>query len=191
MKTVPLGGKKAAGRLAEVDDWEFDRVAAHSWSVWEQDRGGGRRLNGPYAVGRVRLSDGRSVVMAMHIFITGIHTGIDHADGNGLNNQWHNMRPTGQPLNLANRLHSRVLRGRPTSSRFKGVTWARQSPGKGRDKWVAQIRVNGHVRKLGRFDVEEDAARAYNAAAARAWGEFALLNEVSPRFPWGDVYREA
>ena len=78
--------------------------------------------------------------------------------------------------------------GKPKSSRFKGVTWETKKPGTGRSKWLAQIRVRGQIRKLGRFEVEEDAARAYNAAAMAAWGEFALLNDVSPRFPWGDEY---
>jgi hypothetical protein len=189
MKTIALGGKKARGRLAEVDDGaDYDLVSAYSWWVWEQQRGPGCRLAGPYAHARIPRPGGGYSIVSMHVLITGIHTGIDHVDGNGLNCQRYNLRKAGQPLNGANRRVPLVYAGKPKSSRYKGVTWFRTAPGKGRDKWVAQIRVDRKVRKLGRFEVEEDAARAYNAAAMAAWGEFCLLNEVQPRFPWGDEY---
>jgi hypothetical protein len=151
-------------------------VSAHAWHVWEKDYGAGRKPNGPYAHAKVPRPGGGYAIVSMHILITGIHAGIDHADGNGLNNQRSNLRPTGQPLNMANRHPSLTYKGKPTSSRFKGVTWSVPAPGNGRPKWVAQIRVGGQIRKLGRFTAEEDAALAYDAAALAAWGEFALLN---------------
>jgi hypothetical protein len=57
------------------------------------------------------------------------------------------------------------------SSRFKGVSW-----NKARGKWYACITLDGHSQSLGHFDHEEDAAKAYDAAAFAAWGEFAFLN---------------
>lgn len=35
MKTVPLYGKKAAGRVALVDDANYDLVMRYRWNVWE------------------------------------------------------------------------------------------------------------------------------------------------------------
>jgi AP2 domain len=104
-------------------------------------------------------------MILMHILITGIRTGIDHANGNGLDNQRTNLRPAGQRLNMAN------IRPQATrkSSRFKGV---RLLPS---GKWQARIRVGQPV-YLGVFGDEEAAARAYDAAARAAWGEFGRLN---------------
>lgn len=165
MRTVTLGGRKARGRVALVDDADYELVSRHRWHVVEHDRGPGRRPAGPYAAtGVYRPSDRRTVIIRMHILITGIHTGIDHANGNGLDNQRKNLRPAGQDLNTANT--------RPTpgqSSRFKGVRRHREG------KWEARIRVGRPV-YLGLFGSEEAAARAYDAAAVAAWGEFARPN---------------
>jgi hypothetical protein len=54
------------------------------------------------------------------------------------------------------------------TSHYKGVSWAT----KGRHRWRAAIAD----RYIGAFATEEDAARAYDAAAVARWGEFALLN---------------
>ena len=53
------------------------------------------------------------------------------------------------------------------------MCWDRRS-----QKWRAQIRVDGRQRTIGRFAVEADAARAYNAVAAEEFGEFAWLNVI-------------
>lgn len=164
MRTITLGGRKAQGRVALVDDADYELVSRHRWHVFEQDRGPGRRPDGPYArAGIYRPSDQRTVMILMHVLITG-RTGTDHANGNGLDNRRENLRPAGQDLNTANT--------RPTpgqSSRFKGVRRHREG------KWEARIRIGRPV-YLGLFSDEEDAARAYDAAAVAAWGEFARPN---------------
>lgn len=59
------------------------------------------------------------------------------------------------------------------SSRYKGVSWHRRG-----GRWQASIRIDRRSYGLGLFDTEEQAARAYNAAAREAFGEFAYLNTL-------------
>lgn len=163
MMTVPLHGIKAGGRVAMVDDADFELVSRYRWHVREAAHPG-LRSNGPYARAHT-YRNGRRVYIQMHNLIMGC-IGIDHANGDGLDNQRSNLRIATTAQNGANR---RKQEG--TSSVFKGVTWHKE-----RRRWIAIIRIGGKRRHLGRFANEEDAARAYDAAAFAAWGEFAHLN---------------
>ena len=108
----------------------------------------------------------------MHHQIMGKRPGeqIDHKDGNGLNNQRDNLRRCTQGQNFANR--RRLPKSR--AGKFRGVY--QDGPHASRGQWWAQIKVDGRSRRLGTFLSPEDAARAYDAAALEAWGEFASLN---------------
>lgn len=163
MKQVPLYGKKAAGRVALVDDEDYDLVMAYRWNISGESPTPGRRPHGPYARSVPGVRGGHNIFM--HVLIMG-RLLIDHIDHDGLNNQRYNLRPA---TDRQNRLNQRPLLG--TSSRFKGVTWH-----KGGRKWQAAIRSHGRSRHLGLFLEEEAAARAYDMAAVVEFGEFAYLN---------------
>jgi hypothetical protein len=90
---------------------------------------------------------------------------IDHKDGNSLNNTRQNLRPCTAHFNAGNRP------GWGRSSKYKGVCFDKIT-----GRWASYIRVNGNQIHLGRFVSEEDAARAYDAAALDTFGEFARLN---------------
>jgi len=95
---------------------------------------------------------------------------VDHINHDGLDNRRENLRICTQAQNV---MHSRKSRGR---NRFKGV-WRH---GK---NWCAVIVANKKIYRLGSFQKEEDAAAAYNAAAIRLHGEFAVLNELHAGCP--------
>lgn len=62
------------------------------------------------------------------------------------------------------------------SSQFKGVSYFKKLK-----KWRANIEVGGSQLHLGVFRTEVDAARAYNKAARKHFGEMAYQNRVSGR----------
>lgn len=146
------------GKVALIDDEDLPFIQAHSWTAI-------KRRNGWYA----QTCLGSRTYILMHRLLIGTDAiGVDHIDGDGLNNQRSNLRIADQTQNNANQ------RKRPgTSSRFKGVSWSEE-----RQKWLAQIAVNGKRRNLGRFLDEEEAARTYDRAASLAFGEFARTNEM-------------
>lgn len=95
---------------------------------------------------------------------------IDHINGVRDDNRITNLRLATAYGNARNQ---RKQAGR--SSRFKGVSYHKRLR-----RWHASIKSATDSRKLflGYFDLEEEAARAYDAAASREYGEFAKLNGV-------------
>lgn len=160
MKRVAL----TRGYFALVDDADYERVmAAGPW----QAQPNGRTT---YVQRAQCQGNGRPTTQHLHTFITGWPY-ADHLNGDGLDNQRTNLRPTTHAQNMFNK---RLYRN--STSGFKGVT-RRRSDG----RWQAQIQANKKHRHLGYFDAAEDAARAYDAAARELHGEYARLN-----FPEGD-----
>jgi len=164
MREITLRGKKAAGRVALIDDEDYELVSERDWYVWERLEGQ-RRVHGPYAY--CLLRDGRFAKVFMHQFLTGWPK-TDHEDHDGLNNQRSNLREATTAQNNHNQ-RPRIA----GSSRYKGVTWHRQV-----GKWQATIKLNGKCHYLGVFLSEEEAARAYNEAALNAYGSYAYLNQI-------------
>ena len=153
---VPL----TRGAVAVIDaaDWPF--VQPYRWNL----------ATVGYATANVVLADGRRTCVTMHRLLLGVapRVRVDHRDGDKINNRRSNLRLATPSQNGAN------SPGRRTGvSGFRGVTPARM-PG----RWFAQITVNRKHLSLGVFDTPEEAARAYNAAALAAFGEFAVLNDI-------------
>ena len=164
MRTVPLGGSKAKGRVARVDDEDYEVVSQFKWYVKEDRRANGY-VAGPYAATSVH-ENGTCRTVRMHTLLTGWRE-VDHKDHDGLNNQRSNLRDATRQQNSHN---ARPWLGN-AASRFKGVSWDSQA-----GKWKALIRVRGKYHYLGFYADEEQAARAYDAAAQDLFGEFAYVN---------------
>lgn len=99
----------------------------------------------------------------MHRIITGAGPDeeVRHINGNGLDNRKNNLI----------RGHERV-KGYSGASRYRGVAWDAETK-----KWRVTLGiVNGRTLNLGRYVDEIEAAKAYDEAAFKQWGEFARLN---------------
>jgi hypothetical protein len=159
MKEIPL----TQGKVALVDDEDFDRVMPYKWHTLTKG-------NCHYAI-RGLWYDGKCHTVYMHrLILDGAATDmdIDHIDGDGLNNTRNNLRVVTHQENMMNR-HKRV-----GSSKYKGVHFDNSSRNK--KVWRAQIRYNGKLANLGRFYTEEEAAHCYDKAACELFGEYANTN---------------
>jgi hypothetical protein len=94
---------------------------------------------------------------------------VDHINQNGLDNRRSNLRLATSAENQRNAHGRGIHRGKPSSSRFRGVS-------RSGAKWSAHISVNGRNIRLGTFRDEEQAAKAYDAAARAYHKQFARTN---------------
>lgn len=147
-KEIPL----SQGKVALVDAEDYERVSKYKWFA-------NRRGVLWYAI----RTDGRT---SLHCFLMDApkHLLVDHKNGDGLDCRRKNMRVATKAQNGMNR---RIAAD--NTSGFKGV----YRRGK---KWAAQIYLNKERHYLGAWQTPEEAARAYDEAAKRLFGEFARLN---------------
>jgi hypothetical protein len=96
---------------------------------------------------------------------------IDHTTRDPSNNTA--IRLATHSQNHANKDKQKTYKGGKTSSKYKGVKWYKQY-----SKWTAVIWVKNEQKFLGYFVNEKEAAKAYNEAATKYFGEFARLNEI-------------
>lgn len=96
---------------------------------------------------------------------------VDHINRVKSDNRWSNLRLATRSQNSAN-VDVALRRG---TSGYLGVTFD-----KSRDRWRAQIRIGGRKVNLGRYTDPVEAARVYDDAAWREFGEYAELNFGRP-----------
>lgn len=149
------------GYVVLVDEADMADLGRFKWFLHVTVR----KTPMPYAVRHIPGSGNGQVQMHAHLMNPPPGFTVDHRNGLTLDNRRKNLLVCTKAENQLNK------RSRGGASRFKGV-WFRRDTG----RWAAEIRAFNRRTSLGCFDTEEDAARAYDAAALNLHGPFARLN---------------
>jgi hypothetical protein len=163
MSTVsfPING----GVSVLLDEEDVPHVERFVWSAQVHPRT-------TYAQANV-WRGGQRTTMTLHRFIARAEDNehVDHRNGDGLDCRKENLRTC---LKFQNNQNARTRVD--NTSGFKGVSW--YPAGK---KWSAGIMLDGKRRHIGYYATKEDAARAYDVVAQKAFGEFSWLNFPTER----------
>lgn len=161
-KELYLTGKYGSviGNYAIVDDEDYDRISKYKWNA-RKDK------NTYYAYSRPDGKGGKHWGLHRYILRLESKLQVDHINGNGLDNQKHNLRICTLGENTRNRRSCKN-----TTSKFKGVSRTKYG------LYLAEIGHNGKRYSLGSYITEEQAAEAYDRKHIELCGEFA-----KPNFP--------
>lgn len=149
MKTISL----KCGRVAIVDDVDFDRVQSYGW----------------YFSGRYVMARSNMKIIYLHKVILNAPKGqqVDHANRDTLDNRRSNLRFCTGSQNSANSSSRRGVSG------FRGVF---RSPKNKLNPWTTCIQVQNRRMFIGAFGTADAAAKAYDQKAKEHFGPFAMLN---------------
>ncbi len=145
------------GQVALVDVEDLPRLARYRWCADAHHGGGFHAVSGKDP----------AIIMSRLLLDAQDDELVDHDNHRTLDNRKQNLRICTHSQNNANRRKTKNV----TSSQYKGVCW--HKPG---SKWQARIKLDGKYRALGYYESEKEAACAYDAAALRLFGDFALPN---------------
>lgn len=161
MKEIVLNN----GNVCLVDTTEFEELSKYKW--------GSVGTKFMYAA-RGTKKQGKYTKILMHREITKAKQNeiVDHINGNTLDNRKQNLRLTDRAGNTKN-----SLKRSDGSSKYKGVRKSYLS--KNGPRYSVRIQISKSKRIfVGYFKSEVEAAKAYNEAAIKYFGEFARLNDV-------------
>lgn len=155
--------KLTRGRVALVDDADYEELSKYKWQALN--------MNGNfYAVRQTSKKEGKGFTVLMSRQILRLKRGDprqgDHQNHNTLDNRQDNLR-----ICTVQENHMNQKRQRGTSSKFKGVSWAKRAR-----KWEAYIKISGKKKHLGYWTMEKLAALAYDFTALKYHREFAYFN---------------
>lgn len=155
---LPLGGKHGLTAIVDRDvRRKIEKLGLRFYSF-----GKGKWI---YACAHLYNGKQNDKVVQLHRWIMDAKPGqvVDHINGDRMDNRRENLRLCTVAQNIRNQ------KPRASRSGLKGVF-------KKRGRWQASYTFEGKKIYIGNFSTPEEAARAYDAAAREAFGEFALLN---------------
>lgn len=155
MKEIPL----TKGYVAIVDDEDYEMLSQYKWQV-------NKRKNTNYA-SRAIKENGKKVTIFMHHEVYGKKTRLHFLNLEGLDVRKSNMQEsTISQINMGRRIYRT-----DKTSQFRGVHWETR-----KEKWRAMIKDDGKPTHLGYYDLEVDAAKAYDKESFKRHGEFGWRN---------------
>lgn len=167
LKRIALRGNRGTGLYTMVDDEDFEFLSQFKWVLSRKgyaETGRTKLLKRYYPKTRVQMQR----LLMRDVVKEGLL--VDHINGDKLDNRKENLRLVTMSQSNANRGKINFRYKPDKRSKFIGVSW-------NRNKWRAIICKEGNQEYIGRFDNEEDAARAYNKRALELFGEYARTNE--------------
>lgn len=161
-------GYTKKGEPFYFDKEDYELIKCHVWYIGEDG----------YVVTHNPDTSGHRLIR-MHRLVMNLtddEIKIDHKDRKRNNNRKSNLRvatPQQNMMNASKQVNS-------VYSRYKGVCYHKNGK-----MWVSYIRVNGKRVHLGSFKTELEAAKAYEEAAKKYFGEFACV-EPGTEGAWND-----
>jgi len=160
--------KLTQGKFALVDDSDYEELLKYKWYYSKIIQKRKHTKDYIYELAVHKDKKGKTL-FRMSRLLMGFPPKsmmVDHIDHNTLNNQKSNLR-------LCTNKENQMNRGKNsnTVSPFKGIRYYKRM-----NQWLGQIQVEGKKLHLGCFKKAEDAAKAYDKAAIKYYGEFAQTN---------------
>ena len=172
MKKIYLNGITANERYTLVDDEDYEYLNQFKWSMTKKGY-----VQGYIGKKTTKFGNVRNMQMHRVIMFDKLKSGVfvDHINGNKLDNRKCNLRLCNLTENNRNRGKIHFKQSQSVVSKYKGVWWDRT-------KWRTAITVNNKKIYLGRFYNEDEAAKAYNEASKKYFGEFSYLNNIGGEY---------
>jgi hypothetical protein len=148
-----------------IDNEDYEKVKKYTWYAKYDSKGFAKYVSHNYR------ENGKLYSLKLHRFILNVcdsKVEVDHIDHNGFNNQKSNLRICSHIQNSRNRI---MYKNKIVP--YKGVSIRKENK-----KYRSRIRVNKKLINLGEYSNSVDAAKAYNEAAIKYFGEFACLNII-------------